>query len=45
VRDLVPFTVLYIDGLETTAPVYERNGWAIHEREVGDKESVVMLRT
>jgi len=24
--------------------VYEKNGWAIHEREVGDKESVVMLR-
>lgn len=36
---------LYIDCLATTAPVYERNGWAIHEREVGDKDSVVMLRS
>lgn len=35
---------LYIDCLATTAPVYERNGWKIHEREVGDKDSVVMLR-
>ncbi len=35
---------LYIDCLATTARVYEKNGWAIHEREVGDKDSVVMLR-
>jgi len=35
---------LFIDCLALTAPVYEKNGWAIHEREVGDKESVVMLR-
>lgn len=35
---------LYIDCLLVTAPVYERNGWVIHEREVGDKDSVVMLR-
>jgi hypothetical protein len=36
---------LYIDCFARTAPVYEKNGWAIIEREVGDKESVVMLRT
>jgi GNAT superfamily N-acetyltransferase len=35
---------LFIDCLAGTAPVYEKSGWAIHEREVGDKESVVMLR-
>ena len=35
---------LYIDCLAVTAPVYERNGWEILEREVGDKDSVVMLR-
>ena len=35
---------LFIDCLALTAPVYEKNGWEIHEREVGDKESVVMLR-
>ncbi len=35
---------LYIDCLATTAPVYEKNGWRIYEREVGDKDSVVMLR-
>ena len=35
---------LFIDCLAVTAPVYEKNGWAIYEREVGDKESVVMLR-
>ena len=35
---------LFIDCLAATAPVYEKNGWAIHEREVGDKDSVVMLR-
>ncbi len=37
-------TGLYIDCLAATAPVYERNGWTILEREVGDKDSVVMLR-
>lgn len=35
---------LYIDCFETTAPVYEKSGWVILERGVGDKESVVMLR-
>jgi hypothetical protein len=35
---------LYIDCLAATAPVYERNGWKVYEREVGDKDSVVMLR-
>ena len=36
---------LYIDCLAVTAPVYEKNGWTVYEREVGDKDSVVMLRT
>ncbi len=36
---------LYIDCLAITAPVYEKNGWKIYEREVGDKDSVVLLRT
>jgi GNAT superfamily N-acetyltransferase len=36
---------LYIDCLAVTAPVYEKNGWRVYEREVGDKNSVVMLRT
>ena len=35
---------LYIDCLAITAPVYEKNSWRIYEREVGDKDSVVMLR-
>jgi GNAT superfamily N-acetyltransferase len=35
---------LYIDCLAITAPVYEKNGWSILERKVGDKDSVVMLR-
>jgi hypothetical protein len=35
---------LFIDCLAVTEPVYEKSGWAIHEREVGDKDSVVMLR-
>jgi hypothetical protein len=35
---------LYIDCLGTTARVYEKNGWKVYEREVGDKDSVVMLR-
>jgi len=35
---------LYIDCLRATAPVYEKNGWKIYEREVGDKDSVVLLR-
>jgi GNAT superfamily N-acetyltransferase len=35
---------LYIDCLAITAPVYAKNGWVILEREVGDKDSVVMLR-
>jgi len=35
---------LYIDCLGVTAPVYQKNGWEILEREVGDKDSVVMLR-
>ncbi|MBL0219291.1 MAG: hypothetical protein IPQ07_36150 [Myxococcales bacterium] len=40
----VEITGLYIDCLAVTAPVYERNGWTILESEVGDKDSVVMLR-
>jgi hypothetical protein len=36
---------LYIDCLATNAPVYEKNGWRVYEREVGDKDSAVMLRT
>ena len=36
---------LFIDCLAVTAPLYEKNGWALYEREVGDKDSVVMLRT
>lgn len=35
---------LYIDCLAATAPVYERSGWIVHEREVGDPDSVVMVR-
>lgn len=35
---------LYIDCLTSTAAFYEANGWAIFEREVGDKDSVVLLR-
>ncbi len=35
---------LYIDCHVKTARVYEKNGWVVHEREVGDKDSVVMLR-
>src|SRR5437762_11823833 len=35
---------LFIDCLAVTAPVSEKSGWAIHEREGGGKESVVMLR-
>jgi GNAT superfamily N-acetyltransferase len=35
---------LYIDCLAATARVYEKNGWRIYEREVGDKDSVVMVR-
>jgi GNAT superfamily N-acetyltransferase len=35
---------LYIDCHMKTGRFYDKNGWAIHEREVGDKDSVVMLR-
>ncbi len=35
---------LYIDCHVKTRRVYEKNGWAILEREVGDKVSVVLLR-
>jgi GNAT superfamily N-acetyltransferase len=35
---------LYIDCLATTARVYAKNGWDVYEREVGDKDSVVMFR-
>jgi GNAT superfamily N-acetyltransferase len=35
---------LYIDCHIKTVPVYEKSGWTIFEREVGDKESVVMFR-
>lgn len=37
--------VLYIDCHVNTVPLYEQNGWTMLEREVGDKDSVVMLRT
>jgi GNAT superfamily N-acetyltransferase len=37
-------TGLYIDCHVNTSPVYEKNGWTVLEREVGDKESVVMLQ-
>ena len=39
-----PVEGLYIDCLAKTAPVYEKSGWRIVEREVGDKDSVVMFR-
>ncbi len=45
IADRIGLAGLYIDCLAVTAPVYEKNGWQIHEREVGDKDSVVMLRT
>lgn len=35
---------LYIDCLAATAPFYQKNGWTLHEREVGDKDSVVLRR-
>lgn len=35
---------LYIDCHVQTAHVYEKNGWTVLEREVGDKDSVVMFR-
>ena len=35
---------LYIDCHVKTVPVYEKSGWTIFEREVGDKDSVVMFR-
>jgi GNAT superfamily N-acetyltransferase len=35
---------LYIDCHVRTTPLYEKNGWEILEREVGDKDSVVMRR-
>jgi len=41
----VPVEGLYIDCHVKTVPVYERSGWTILEREVGDKDSVVMFRS
>jgi GNAT superfamily N-acetyltransferase len=41
----VPVKGLYIDCHLKTAPVYEKSGWTILEREVGDKDSVVMFRS
>jgi GNAT superfamily N-acetyltransferase len=41
----VPLEGLYIDCHVKTAPVYEKSGWRILEREVGDKDSVVMFRS
>jgi len=35
---------LYIDCHIKTARVYEKNGWNVLERDVGDKDSVVMFR-
>ncbi len=40
----VPVEALYIDCHVKTVSVYEQNGWTILEREVGDKDSVVMVR-
>ncbi len=41
----VPVPGLYIDCHVKTAPVYEKSGWSILEREVGDRDSVVMFRS
>jgi GNAT superfamily N-acetyltransferase len=41
----VPVEGLYIDCHVKTVPVYERSGWTIFEREVGDEDSVVMFRS
>ena len=41
----VPVQGLYIDCHVKTAPVYEKSGWKILEREVGDKDSVIMHRS
>jgi len=41
----VPVEGLYIDCHVKTVPVYEKSGWTIFEREVGDKDSVVMFRS
>ena len=41
----VPVQGLYIDCHVKTAPVYEKSGWTILEREVGDKDSVIMFRS
>jgi len=35
---------LYIDCLPQPRRFTKKNGWKVYEREVGDKESVVMLR-
>lgn len=35
---------LYIDCLETTARVYEKNGWKYLEHLIGDEKSVVLYR-
>ncbi|HZD40635.1 MAG TPA: GNAT family N-acetyltransferase [Terriglobales bacterium] len=35
-----PVDGLYIDCHVKTVPVYEKSGWTIFEREVGDKDSV-----
>ena len=36
---------LYLDCHVRTTSLYEKNGWEILEREVGDKDSVVMYQT
>ena len=35
---------LYLDCHVETAPLYEKSGWKVLEREVGDKDSVVMFQ-
>ncbi|MCP4545244.1 MAG: GNAT family N-acetyltransferase [bacterium] len=40
-RDL-KISALYIDCWAKTAPVYMKSGWEILERDVGEKDSVVM---
>ncbi len=36
---------LYIDWWVKTVPIYEKNGWTVLERDVGEKDSMVMFRS
>ncbi len=36
---------LYIDCWAKTSPLYEKNGWKILERDVGQKDSIVMYQS